>query len=65
MSPDIWIIHEGDKYRLLHGHLHLAVELAGDSAVFVNIKDEGTVRIVKTSAGLAVERGSRRTLLGN
>ncbi len=65
INPDIWIVRDGDKYRLLHGHLHLAVEMARQSDVFVEIKDEGKFRIVQTSDGLAVERDSRYLLLRN
>ena len=65
MNPDIWIVRDGDMYRLLHGHLHLAVELNKQGHVFVEIKDEGEVRVVRPSAGLAVERDSRRSLLRN
>ena len=65
MNPDIWIVRDGDMYRLLHGHLHLAVELAEQDAVFVDIKNEGEVKVIRTSAGLAVERDSRRSLLTN
>lgn len=65
MNPDIWIIRDGDRYRLLHGHLFLAVEMNKESDMYVDIQDEGKVRIVKTSAGLAVERDSQRWLLNS
>lgn len=65
MNPDIWIVRDGDMYRLLHGHLHLAAELIKQSYVFVNIKDEGEVKVVRSAAGLIVERDSRRSLLRN
>jgi hypothetical protein len=63
MNPDIWVVRDGDGYRLLHGHLHLAVEMAKESAVYVDIRNEGEARIVKTSGGYAVERDCRRDLL--
>lgn len=65
MNPDVWIVRDGDMYRLLHGHLHLAIELAKQGHVFVDIKNEGEFRVVQTSAGLAVERDSQRSLLRN
>lgn len=65
MNPDIWIVRDGDMYRLLHGHLHLAIEMAKQGPVFVDIKNEGEFKVVRTSAGLAVERDSRRSLLSN
>lgn len=65
MNPDIWIVRDGDMYRLLHGHLHLAIELTTRDDVFVDIKNEGKFRVVRTSAGLAVERDSRRSPLEN
>lgn len=60
MNPDILIIRDGDAYRLLHGHLHLASELTMSNEVFVDIKNEGKVRIVKTESGLRVEQDQRR-----
>ncbi|CAN5397658.1 hypothetical protein BH11PSE11_BH11PSE11_14210 [soil metagenome] len=62
MSPDILIIRDDEGYRLLHGHLHLIhkLTLAEDKQVYVDVKDEGTVKVVKTSAGLIVERKSQR-----
>ena len=65
MNSDIWIVRDGDVYRLLHGHLHLAVELNKQGHAFVKIKDEGEVRVVRTPAGLAVECDSQRSLLRN
>jgi hypothetical protein len=65
MNPDIWIVRDGDMYRLLYGHLHLANELAKESAVIVDIGNEGPVRIVKTPAGFAVESDNRHSLLRN
>jgi len=60
MSPDILIIREGDGYRLLHGHLHLVSELRMSNAVFVEIKDEGKVRIAWTGGGFFVGEGNRK-----
>lgn len=65
MNPDIWVVRDGDKYRLLHGHLHLAIEMANETDVYVDVRNEGKVRIVKTSDGYAVESDCRRDLLKN
>jgi hypothetical protein len=63
MNPDIWVVRDGDSYRLLHGHLHLAIEMAKQTDVYVDIKNEGMARIVKTSDGYAVEHDCRRDRL--
>jgi hypothetical protein len=65
MNPDIWVVRDGDGYRLLHGHLHLAVEMAKKNIVYVDIRNEGQARIIKTSLGYAVEHGCIRDLLSN
>ncbi len=65
MNPDIWVVRDGDCYRLLHGHLHLAIEMEKKSDVIVDIRNEGKARIVKTSDGYAVEHDCRRNLLNN
>ncbi|CAN5123715.1 hypothetical protein BH11PSE11_BH11PSE11_24280 [soil metagenome] len=63
MDPDIWIVRDGDVYRLLHGHLHLASRLSMQAEVMVNIPHEGSVRIIKSASGLVVEQDQRRSLL--
>ncbi|MDB5772282.1 MAG: hypothetical protein V7606_1608 [Burkholderiales bacterium] len=66
MSPDILIVREGDGYRVLHGHLRLASTLSVHEEMFVDVKDEGKVRVVKTCAGyLAGKDGQRLTQLRN
>lgn len=65
MNPDIWVVRDGDGYRLLHGHLHLAVEMAKKNVVYVDIRNEGQVRIIKTAHGYAVEHGCDCDLLNN
>ena len=65
MNPDIWVVRDGDSYCLLHGHLHLAIEMAKKIDVYVDIRNEGKARIVKTSDGYAVEHDCRRNLLNN
>jgi hypothetical protein len=66
MSPDILIVREGDGYRILHGHLHLASELSQANEVVVDAKDEGKVRVIKTRNGYLVgQDGQRWPLLRN
>lgn len=66
MSPDIVLVREGDGYRILHGHLHLANQLSLRNEVLVDVKDEGTVRIVRTRSGyFAGKDGQRLPLLKN
>jgi hypothetical protein len=66
MSPDILIVRDGDGYRVLHGHLHLASVLSTRSEVLVDVQDEGKVRIVRTCDGyFAGKDGQRLPLLRN
>jgi len=60
MERDILIVRDGDRYRLLHGHLHLVAELSLANAICVDVIDEGVARIVKGRGGLLVEQGGRR-----
>lgn len=60
LDREILIAREGDHYRLLHGHLRLVTAIYRGGEVAVDVKNEGTVRIVKTCGGLHVERGSQR-----
>jgi hypothetical protein len=66
MSPDILIIHDTAGYRLLHGHLHLAVLLSDSGKVMVDVKDHGSVLVTRTRSGLVVEaEGTQVPLLTN
>lgn len=55
MSPDILIIYDSEGYRLLHGHLHLAVLLGDSDKTAVEVKGHGTVLISRRRSGLVVE----------
>ena len=55
MSPDILIIYDNEGYRLLHGHLHLAVLLGDSDKAAVEVKGHGTVLISRRRSGLVVE----------
>lgn len=66
MNPDILIVRDGDGYRVLHGHLHLASALSHSSEVVVDARDEGKVKVVKTRTGfLAGQDDQRLPLLKN
>ena len=66
MNPDILIVRDGDGYRVLHGHLHLASALSNSSEVVVDARDEGKVKVVKTRTGFLVgQDGQRLPLLKN
>lgn len=60
MSPDILIVREGDGYRLLHGHLHLAGKLLRSGEAAIEVRGEGTLKVVKTRCGYVVRRGMKR-----
>lgn len=55
MSPDILIIYDNVGYRLLHGHLHLAMLLGDSDKATVEVQDHGTVLISRSRRGLVVE----------
>ena len=66
MSPDILIVREGNGYRVLHGHLHLASALNMSSEAIVDSSGEGKVKVVKTSTGILIEEKNQRLpLLGH
>jgi hypothetical protein len=66
MSPDILIVRDGDGYRLLHGHLHLASTLSMFNEVSLDVKGEGKVKIIKTRNGYFVgDSGQRLPILQN
>jgi hypothetical protein len=66
MSPDIVLVREGDGYRILHGHLHLASQLSLRNEISVDVQNEGTVRIVRTRNGyFAAKDGQRLPLHRN
>lgn len=60
MSADIVIIRDGEKYRLLHGHLRLSNVLRTSAQVQVEVKGEGQVHITKTREGYAIAKGAQR-----
>jgi hypothetical protein len=51
MQHDIIIVREGEGYRLLHGHLRLSNMLHRANPVCIEIKGEGSVKVMKTGAG--------------
>ncbi|HEX7648948.1 MAG TPA: hypothetical protein VF450_16220 [Noviherbaspirillum sp.] len=60
MSPDILIIREGNGYRVLHGHLHLASQLSLHKEIEVDVKNEGRIKIMRTSSGVMAGREGRQ-----
>jgi flagellar hook-associated protein FlgK len=60
MGTDILIVRDGDRYRLLHGQLHLASELSKRDEIRVDVREDGEVRIIKADGELLVEKGNRR-----
>ncbi|MBI3283516.1 MAG: hypothetical protein HYZ65_01510 [Burkholderiales bacterium] len=60
MDADIWIVRDGESYRLLYGHLHLASEMSMSGAVFVDVKNEGKVKVVRAPSGFFVDTESRQ-----
>lgn len=66
MDSDIWIVRDGDNYRLLHGHLHLITELGRSGEVYVHVKNEGQLKVVRERGGFVVGAGGeQRPLRGN
>jgi hypothetical protein len=63
MSPNILIVREGNSYRLLHGLLHLTRRLSVDKELLLEVKDEGTLKLVRTASGICVCTKSRRAPL--
>ncbi|MDB5841800.1 MAG: hypothetical protein JWQ23_3752 [Herminiimonas sp.] len=60
MSPDIVIIRESDGFRLLHGHLHLAIALDMHDEVKIDVKGEGEIQVLKTRQGFFVSKDNQR-----
>jgi len=48
---DIHIIRDGGAYRLLHGQLRLLSALGLQREIFVEVRGEGKVRVVRTPYG--------------
>lgn len=60
MDKDIWIVRDGEGYRLLFGHLHLVNEMSMSGSVLVDVKNEGTVKVVRAPSGFCVDTDSRQ-----
>jgi hypothetical protein len=66
VESDIWIVRDGDTYRLLHGHLHLISALGRSGEVYVQVKNEGRLKVVRERDGFVVGAGTdQRALRGN
>ncbi len=60
MKSSIILVRENESYRVLFGHLHLAGAFCSTREVCIEVKGEGTVKILKTGAGMFVKRKNRR-----
>ena len=60
MNADILIVRESNRYRILHGHLHLANELSRHDAIVVDVKGEGEVKIIRTRQGYVADPDNQR-----
>lgn len=60
MKPDILIVRDGECYRVLHGLLHLTGALCLSREILLEVRGEGTVKVVKTAAGIRVRRKSQQ-----
>lgn len=60
MKPEIVIVPEQGRYRLLFGHLHLTGILITTNEAVVDVKGEGKVKVIKTMQGLFVKRKDKQ-----
>jgi hypothetical protein len=66
MNPDIEIIRDGEKYRLLHGHLRLFSMLRDCEEIRIDVRGEGPVTIRRQRADYIVGKdGQRLPLIRN
>jgi len=63
MYPDIVIVRDGEGYRLLHGHLRLATALDESDEIEVDVRGEGSVKLMRTPGGYVVDRHDQRVPL--
>jgi hypothetical protein len=54
MTPNILIVRDGGRYRVLHGLLRLTSCLCKSDEILLDVLGEGVIRIVKTPLGLRV-----------
>ena len=57
---DIVIIRNTAGYHVLYGHLRLWGALSTGGEAVVDVKGEGTVKVVKTAQGMFIKRKGRR-----
>ncbi len=60
MCTDVVLIRDGAGYRVVYGHLRLAVELSTSNELLVNVKGDGTALIFKTRDGLLVNKDNHQ-----
>jgi hypothetical protein len=59
MSPDVLVVRDDDRYRILHGHLHLVSEMSRTDELTVDASGEGNVKVVKTAEGIFISGENR------
>jgi hypothetical protein len=59
MSWDIDVICDDGVYRLLHGHLHLAMAINLQREVTVNARGDGRIKILRCKQGYVATKENR------
>jgi hypothetical protein len=59
MHPDILMVRAEDGYRVLHGHLHLINAFGESDTIYVEARDQGALKVMKTRDGMVVEDGDK------
>lgn len=60
MDSDIVIVRDGERYRVVYGHLRLSNLLAQDDAVTLDVRDEGPVQIMRSKTGYVANKNGQR-----
>jgi len=60
MDSGIILVREEKNYRVLYGHLRLAGALSSADEVCIDVKGEGTVKILKTRCGMFVKNKNHK-----
>jgi hypothetical protein len=63
MTPNILIVRDGERYRVLHGLLHLTSHLNRSTELFVDVPGEGVIKIIRTPLGFLVHTRSQHVPL--
>ncbi|MGI4848730.1 MAG: hypothetical protein ACRYGK_11420 [Janthinobacterium lividum] len=60
MSPEILIVHNSDGFHLMHGYLHLAVELDLHREITIDVRGEEAVKVSRSRDGFLVEHDNQQ-----